>query len=326
MKIVLFLIMYVIIPPGIFVLAKFAKEQTKQALFGRTRSNTAIQQNKKEGLNKKILNRVKFTMSDPRNKPIPFRLVFLAIYLVGAIISLFAGFLSSFNVLLISFFFHYTSIAFSYITANRIVNERAVVLDRMLQLKASKMRLVNRDKGVIATPQSEFKVVEWGPDLVNPSKMYIYMPTDFDSLAVDGFMESFNLIFGSKGQWVQDREDKLYKGFDFNSGVAAIKVTPPLPQRADWHMRYLEDENIHWSFFPLALGSENGVPVYNEETGRTEHVLGFAVNSGQQKLAKKKGVQIGAEIASAPQTLIAGATGGGKSLSTSTVINRVVEG
>lgn len=318
---IIFLILYLIIPPGIFMLAKFAKEKAKQAIFGRKKSSTAIKaEAQKEGINKKIIKRIKFTLKDPRNTPIPFRLIFLLIYIVGLIIATLGGYLSSGKLLLASVIIAYVAAVFSIITANKIVMERNQVIKRMLELKGSKMRFVNKEKGAIINPDSEFKILEWSEDLTHPTKMHLYMPTDFDILEVDRFLESFNLVFGSNGQWVSDDTDKTYGGFDFNAGVAAIKVSAQLPQRADWHERYLNKEDIHWSYFPLALGSENGVPVYNEELDITEHVLGFAVNGGQEKLSKSKDVIIGNEITSAPQVLIAGGTGGGKALASNTKV------
>lgn len=318
---IIFLVLYVIIPPGIFILAKLAKEKAKQALFGRKRSATAIKaEAQREGVNKKIAKRIKFTLKDPRNKPAPFRLIFLLVYTVGLIVATIGGFISNGKMLALSIFIAYSACLFSIITANKIVMERNQVLKRMLELKGSKMRFMNRDKGAIINPDSEFKILEWSEDLTHPTKMHLYMPTDFDILEVDRFLESFNLVFGGNGQWVSDDTDKNYGGFDFNAGVAAIKVSAQLPPRADWHERYLDKEHIHWSYFPLALGSENGVPVYNEDLGITEHVLGFAVNGGQEKLSNNNEVVIGKEITSAPQVLIAGGTGGGKALDSNTPI------
>lgn len=308
----IFLVLFLIAPPGLLALAKYLKDYLKTQLLGRKRSATAIRaQAEKEGLNRKIRKRVKFTMRDPRKKPAPFKLIFISIYLFGAVISVVAGFSGSFATFLFSLFIAYSAIIFSYVTANKVVSERDAVLKRMMELKGSKMRFVTRDKGVTPSVDSEFQVAEWADDLVSPKKLYIYLPTDFDILQVDGFLESFNLIFGKNGQWVADDTDERYGGFDFNSGVAAIKTSTPLPQRADWHERYLNPKDVHWSFFPLALGSENGVPVYNEDLGVTEHVLGFAVNGGQEKLSKKNGVVLGREVTSSPQILIAGGTGGG---------------
>lgn len=258
----------------------------------------------KEGLNKKAAKRIKFTIKDPRKKPIPFRIIFIVIYIAGAAVSFIGGLNGSWKALFLSFGIAYIAFIFSIITANKIVSERDVVLKRMLELKGSKMRFINREKGSIPTPDSEFKVLEWNEDLTTPTKMYLYMPTDFDILEVDGFLESFNLIFGGKGQWIADDTDEQYGGFDFNAGVAAIRTSTPLPQIAMWHERYLNPKDIHWSYFPLALGSENGVPVYNEELEITEHVLGFAVNGGQEKLSKKNGVVLGKEVTSSPQVLI----------------------
>lgn len=304
-KIIIFLTLYVIVPPGIFVFARFLKEQAKYAIFGRRRSSTAIKQaEQKEGLNKKINKRIRFTMSDPRNEPIPFRLIFIFIYLIGAGLSIYSGFSDSWKLLLISMLIAYIAVIFSYATANKIVIERDKVIKRMLDLKGSKMRFVNKEKGAMVTPETEFKILKWDEDLISPTKMHLYMPTDFDILEVDRFLESFNLVFGGNGQWIADDTDKEYQGFDFNAGVAAIKVSPKLPPIAMWHERYIDPKHIHWSYFPLALGSENGVPIFNEDEGATEHVLGFAVNGGQEKLSKKNGVQLGPEITSAPQVLI----------------------
>ena len=305
-------------------LGKFSKEQIKHALF-RKRSNSAIRQEvKKEGINQKISKRIKFTLADPRKTPIPFKIVFIAIYLIGAGVSMFAGFSENFSILLIAMIISYVAFVFSLITANNVVKQRDTVISRMLELKGSKMKFTNKDRKSIVTHQSEFKILEWSSDLVNPEKMYLYMPTDFDILSVDGFLESFNLVFGGNGQWIADVDDKQYSGFDFNAGVAAIKVSGKLPPMAMWSEMYLDKKDIHWSYFPLALGSENGVPIVNKETGETEHVLGFAVNSGQEKLSKKNGVQIGPEVTSSPQILIAGGTGGGKSLSSKTAV-RVIK-
>lgn len=320
-KIILFTILYLVIPPGIFVLAKFAKDRVKYALFGRRKSATAIRAEAvKEGLNQKIMKRIQFTIRDPRTKPIPFKLISILMYVFGMLIAMFGGYSENWRLLSISIFVAYATLIFSIITANKIVVEREQVLKRMLELKGSRMRFVNRDKGSVPTVNSEFKVTEWGEDLTHPEKMYLYMPTDFDILEVDNFMESFNLVFGGNGQWIADDTDEKYGGFDFNAGVAAIRVSPRLPQIAMWHERYLNPEYIHWSYFPLALGSENGVPIYNEEEDIYERVIGFAVNSGQEKLSKKNGVNIGNEITAAPQILIAGGTGGGKSLDSNTKI------
>lgn len=320
-KIILFVILYVVIPPGIFILTKIAKNQAKYAMFGRRRSRTAIKEEiTREGINSKIKKRIDFTLRDPRSKPIPFRLIFFLIYTLGIVVSVVGGINEDFNYLLIAVAIAYVSMFFSIFTANRIVTEREKVLERMLELKGSRMKFVDRERGSAPNVNSEIKVIEWNEDLTVPSKLYLYMPTSFDILEIDRFMESFNLIFGEDGQWIADDTDEAHGGFDFNSGVAAIRVAPPLPKMAMWNERYLDPKYVHWSYFPLALGSENGVPVYNEEDDTWESVLGFAVNSGQEKLSNKNGVPTGGEITAAPQILIAGGTGGGKALSSETEV------
>lgn len=308
-KILFFLIAYFITPQLILFFGKMGKERMKQQMMGRKRSATALRaESMKEGFNTKLSKRIKFTMKDPRKKPIPYKMTFYGIYFTGAILAGVAGFLLSWKIMLISLIVAYSAFVFSYATSDKLIKQRDETLKRMLEVKGSKMRFMQKDKGIPPTPASEFKVLEWSEDLTFPTKLHLYMPTDFDILEVDKFLESFNLVFGSNGQWISDDSDEQYGGFDFNAGVGAIRVSTPLPKRADWHERYLNEDDIHWSFFPLALGSENGVPVFNEELQQTERVLGFAVNGGQEKLSSKKGVVIGKEVTSSPQALIAGGT------------------
>lgn len=316
----IFVLLYFAIPPLSLKIGKMMKDQAKYSIYGRQRSRTAINQDAEAGFNARLAERKAFTKRDPRTKPIPFKIMYLGMLIVGAIASFFIGlFELKFKWAMLAWLINFGSMAFSYITADEIVVERNKVLERMLSLKHSKMGLVSDSK---SNPilQEEIQVIEWHDDLVTPRKLYLYMPTTFDSLQVNGFLESFNLIFNSHGQWIANMEDETHRGFDFNAGVASLRVSPPLPQRADWHERYLLNEKVHWSFFPLAIGSENGIPIENEETGKIEHVLGFAVNSGQNKLSAKQGVIIGSEIVAAPQVLIAGGTGGGKALASDTEV------
>ena len=324
--ILIYVVAYFATPPLLMTLLRSLKTYIKNELFGRKQSKTAIAQaSKKEGLNEKISKRVRFTLRDPRNKPVPFRLIFVLIYILGAIVAAIGGGLGNFTLLIVALVIAYADIVFAYTSANGIVTERDTVLRRMVELKSSKMRLANREKGVITRPSDEFTILQWSKDLIHPEKMHVYMPTDFDLLSVDSFLESWNLVFGSEGQWIADKTDEHYGGFDFNAGVAAIRVSPKLPTRADWHTRYLNPEHIHWGFFPLAIGSENGVPIYNETIDATEHILGFSVNSGQNKLSAKNGVVLGSEIVAAPQVLIAGGTGGGKALASNTKVKVLKE-
>lgn len=306
---ILFLIIYFIFPMGIFKLLNMIKDYLKSYFFGRKRSTSAVRaQEVKESLSQKMTKRIKFTLSDPRKNPLPNKKIFISIYLLGVALSIAGGFLGNWSILIASIIISYGAILFSVFTANKIVKEREKVMKRMLEVKGSKMRYANKEKGYIPTPASEFRILQWDEDLITPIKMHIYLPTDFDQLSKDSFLESFNLIFGSNGQWIEDKEDEEYQGFNYVKGVASIRTTKKLPQRADWHERYLNKKDVHWSFFPLALGAENGVPVYNEELDIVEHVLGFAVNGGQEKLSKKNGVVLGSEVTSSPQVLIAGGT------------------
>lgn len=315
--IILFIVLYIVIPPGIFALVKLGKDQLVRSYF-KSFHSTSKSKKQKEGINDKILKRLKFTIRDPRNKPIPFRIVFIAIYLIGLGVAMYGGFNEETSSLILSIVIAYLAAVFSIASANRLVLERELVMSRMLELKGKKMRFVSKD--TVPNLASEIRVKEWSEDLTFPTKMYLYMPTDFDINEIKNFLQSFNLVFGEQGQWISDATDKKYGGFDFNAGVAALRVASPLPNKAMWHERYLDPKVIHWSYFPLALGSENGVPVYNEELDVTEQVLGFAVNSGQEKLSSKNETIIGNEITAAPQVLIAGGTGGGKALASDTKV------
>ena len=294
-------------------LSKMLKEQIKYELFGR-RSRTKINAVKKEGLNKKLSKRIKFTMKDPRKTPIPFKIVFITIHLVGAGLAGFAGFADIWPLLFLSYFVYLAATIFSIVTSNDIVKRRDIVIERMLEKKREQIKLVDKEAINNGNYQSEFRILSWHDDLVNPSSLHLYLPTSFTPEQIDDFLYSFNTLFGENGSWIANIDDEQYKGFDFIAGVASIKTTEKLPTIAMWDEKYLNPAQIHWGYFPLALGSENGVPLENKETGEIEHVLGFSVNSGQEKLSKKNGVNIGAEITSAPQILIAGGTGGGKSL------------
>lgn len=294
-------------------LARMLKDQIKYELFGR-RSKTKINTIKKEGLSRKLSKRIKFTMSDPRKTPIPFKIVFIAIHFVGAGLAGFAGFADIWPLFFFSYIIYLVAVIFSIATANGIVKRRDVVIERMLEKKREQIKLMDREAVDAGLYQTEFNILGWHDDLVNPSSLHIYLPTSFTPEQIDDFLYSFNTLFGENGSWIANMDDEQYQGFDFSAGVASIKTTEKLPTIAMWDEKYLDPTQIHWGYFPLALGSENGVPLENKETGEIEHVLGFSVNSGQEKLSKNNGVNIGAEITSAPQILIAGGTGGGKSL------------
>ena len=105
-----------------------------------------------------------------------------------------------------------------------------------------------------------------------------------------------------------------FKGWDTTKGGVVIKLEEPLPSKAPWDAWYIEHPDIQWSFFPLGLSTRGGVPLVNPNTGVEERVVGISLDNEQRKYGDKKGLALGDEISSSPMSLIAGATGGGKSV------------
>ena len=59
----------------------------------------------------------------------------------------------------------------------------------------------------------------------------------------------------------------------------------------------------------------------NPETGEIENVLGFDLSGEQGKVAKKAGYKMSPKITTSPMVFIGGGTGGGKSLTTDTIVS-----
>lgn len=248
--------------------------------------------------------------------------VYIVIYVLGLLLSVAAGLLNNLSLFVIALIFLMTSQMFSNVTSKPILKKRREIIESMIIKKRAGMGLFTDGKGEV-DPSNEIVVRDWGEDLMSPRSILLTMPPTFSPMSQANFMESWNEIFNSNGVWVSDMLDEEYPGFDFNAARATIRTVKPLPRRADWHEKYLFNEGIAWSFFPLAVGSENGVPIdVIGDTGEVEsvHVLGFALNSEQQKLSGKLGVQLGPDTVSAPQVLISGGTGGGKALAGDTKI------
>lgn len=314
----IYALLYILAPPMLLFIGKLLKQQLiQQVTRGHKRSNTALKNQQKEPLGRKIRQRLTFTLRDEHRstKGVHNRLLFVIIFLIGLAVAILSSFVENIWVFLSSYLFYFTAIGFSYQTASEILTQREQVLTRMLDLKKSRMGLVG--EGTIA---ENIKVIEWNKENIFPVQMYLYMPTNFDTLRQEDFLRYFNELFNSNGNWVSNRKDEKHKGFDFNAGIASIIATKPLPQRADWHERYVLSDEIAWSFFPLGLASENGVIMIDPETGEEQHVIGFDLQNNQAKLSASMGREIGSEIVAAPQSLVSGGTGSGKSVSLDTLV------
>lgn len=223
---------------------------------------------------------------------------------------------------LIAFFVFMAAMMFGMNRAKQVVDARNVKISKMFEIGVAKLGL-SRD--YIDNPGAMIEVQEWR-DLIFPQQVKFHIPTTFSSDGEAGFLLQFNQVFGSETTFVAHNTQESGKpGWNYEEGELIIRAVPPLPRKAEWKEKYVLDERIAPSFFPIALGVENGIELIDEETGEKEYVLGFDVSGAQADLAKEKGVNIGGEIVAAPMTLIAGGTGGGKAEDASTKVLRWIE-
>lgn len=279
---------------------------------------------KPQSLMNKISQSIGFIMkSDKRTTiGIPNKMLVSLIYLIGLIGAVAFGMMD--NLILFALFLIVPFIVFglAIFLFKPIKDKREALYSRLYSLKRDRMGLIDKVKDGQENYSSEFEILEWEDDYVSPSKMKLYLPTRFDSLAETSFIEQLNLHFGGGSKWAPDRSNPEDAGWNYTAGHVTLMHMPPLPTKAMWDEHYLLNDKIAWSFFPLALGVENGVKLYNPETGQDEYVLGYDVAGAQSKM---KDVQVGAEVVQAPMVLIAGGTGGGKSLSSTTLVPTVIE-
>lgn len=200
------------------------------------------------------------------------------------------------------------------------LDERDALIERMLLLKKSKMGLID-NKSNKYNYYSEFEILEYDENDRKPSIVKITLPPTFDPLGSTRFIGDFSIQFGRGRPFEIDRSNKDYNGWDTEKGAVVLKLESPLPTIAPWDARYLEDPIVQWSFFPLGLSSKGGIPLTNPETGEVEHVVGFDVDGTQRKYCDKNGIIVGDDIVASPMTLIAGVTGGGKSVGQWNIMN-----
>lgn len=324
----IYILAYILVLPVVYFTIKLVKDQLKNQMFnqrGNKRSQTAlVQKQKAPTLTSKLSSALSFSLKEDKRglKGISNRVIILSVYILGSLVATLAYFIESYALLLIaSFLFPIIAVIYSYSSTKAILKKRKETLERMAVLKGERMGNVSQvNKYSPPNVNEEIRVLEWSDDYLFPMKMHLYMPTRFDKLRVGDFLTYFNELFNSYGNWVANTNDKENPGFDFNSGIASLAVTPKLPTRADWSDRFLNSDEFAWSFFPLGFSSENGVVSVNPTTGAKEHVIGFDLQNNQAKLSKKNGTPVGPEMVAAPQVLIAGATGGGKALALDTEI------
>lgn len=261
--------------------------------------------------------------SKEKNSGIPNKAIVLSLFIGGYVLAIGSVLLSNILLLIVGILFHIITWFVTIALYKPIKNERNDFFERLYSLKRDNMGLTgDKPKDNAIDYKKEFEILEWGTNHVTPKRIRIYIPTRFDSIGSESFLEKFNLFFAAGSTWAPDRSDPNDAGWNFPAGHVTLMRMKPLPKTAAWSEKYLLNDNIAWSFFPIALGSQNGVKLVDDD-GNEEFVLGFDVAGAQSKLAKKKGLQIGNELVAAPMVLIAGGTGGGKSLSLDTIVPTV---
>lgn len=200
------------------------------------------------------------------------------------------------------------------------LEQKDSIINRMLTFKRSAMGLVNANSNIL-TYTDEFEILEYDEDDNKPSKIRLYLPVNFDPIKASKFLEEFSIQFGRGRPFEIDKNDKDFPGWDTDKGVATIILEEKLPDVAMFDEHYLEDPSVQWSFFPLGIGSKGGIPIKNPKTGKIEHVVGIDVDGTQSKYCKKHNIPIGQDITAAPMTLVAGGTGGGKSVAQWNIMN-----
>lgn len=323
-KLLIFIVIYLLSLPLIVTLTPFIFKQILNRIRRSSRQRTQVRNEEiKESYLRKAKPALKFVLKlDQRQTfKIKNKFIIIGLYLLGIALSVISAVINIPLLLLFAIILPFVCVASARIMFSPIKKGRESVLDKIYSLKRDRMGLVNKGRDA-GSMDSEFEVLEWDKDYISPLRIKLFLPTSFDPIGEEAFMAQFNVPL-SKGsaKWAADRTDPEDAGWNYNAGHVTIMRMPPLPSRAAWNEHYLLNDKIAWSFFPIALGVENGVKLHNDETGDDEFVLGFDVSGAQTKI---KGVQVGAEVAQAPMVLIAGGTGGGKSLSVGTLIPTVV--
>lgn len=323
--IVILLGVYFLGGPILISILAFSKNMIKREFKRKMRIRTQVEE-KKKSLLTKVGEACSFLLKSDKRKTIgvPNKFMFLGIYLLGAIGVVISGISEAMGIVVILMLVPYIAWIFAVFTFRPIRKKRDELFERIYTLKRDRMGLIERgNKDGSYNYDKEFTVMSWDDTYMFPKKIMLRIPTKFDELQIEAFMTQFNLYFGAGSKWAPDRSDPTDPGWNFTEGRVTLVHTPPLPSRADWSEEFLLHDEIAWSYFPMALGSENGVKITTSD-GKEKYVLGFDLGGEQPKLAKKTGGQIGEEVVLAPQVLIAGGTGGGKALKSETLVHRIV--
>lgn len=314
---------------------QFKNWRLNKQLMGRGANKAQIMKNAPAPAMPKWRERLKFTRSDKRafvlgapkqgKEPITTnisrRLFYWILRGVGFIVALIGAFTGSIGTMFIflgiSLLFYIASLVYGYMSADKLLKTREQIYKKMFSIARTKL---GQSSEYEANPQQVIRIVEWR-DYIKPQKVEFDIPDTFGEEGAEAFMKLFNQNFGKETAWVpSDDPETGDPGWDFEKGLLTIHAVPPLPMKAPWDEHYVLGEGVAWSFFPIALGVENGLELPNPKTGQVENVLGFDLSGEQAKVAQQFGLKMSQAITTSPMALIAGGTGGGKSLSVDTMV------
>lgn len=262
--------------------------------------------------------RVRFAIKDKRGfalrpkKPtkIQTRWIFFALYLAGLGFAITAVMRGSFTLVLCSLGFGLIALGFALQSADKAIKKRNDITERIATMAGSHFKIKMKPED---PPTKIVKIDNWA-EYTRPTNVRVFAGRAFEPNAQKSFMEEFNRTYGRIRSWVADPDapETDGTGWDHEAGIVYLKSKPPLPTNVGWHEDYVLNEGIAWSFFPLAIGLEDGVEMPNPETGETVNVLGFDVAGEQKSVGQKAGLKVSSKVSMTPQAFIGGSTGGGK--------------
>lgn len=257
---------------------------------------------------------------EPKTSKIQNRQMFFMLWAGGLLVVIIGAFIVSVELILAGYVLFFVAMSFGINSAKSLLKARQAVYDRMFSI--AKLKL-GQSAEYTDNPRAVIEVLEWN-DYVKPQKVELQVPDSFGADGEEGFMRQFNQIFGTETTWVPADDPETHApGWNYEEGKVTIYAVPPLPQMAPWDEHYVLDPGVAWSFFPIALGVENGLEVPNPKTGLVENVLGFDFSGEAGKAAKAAGYKISPTVTTSPMAFVGGGTGGGKSLSVDTLVEVV---
>lgn len=254
---------------------------------------------------------------EPSSSNIQNRQLFFLIWAAGLVIVIIGAFIGMWQIYVSAFMIFFFAMGFGIHASKELLETRAKIYRRMFEISQSKLGTSAEHAD---NPEAVIRVLEWS-DPLKPSKVEFDVPTTFGQEGEENFLKQYNQVFGNETAWVPDNDVETGKpGWNYDDGKATFRAVPPLPTMAPWLEHYINGEGVAWSFFPIALGVENGIELVNPNSGETENVLGFDLSGEQSGIGKKFGIKVGGEITTSPMAFVGGGTGGGKSLSEDTLV------